>query len=456
VVPLLLAALFVAGVGAAAAGEWVLAGLVVVAGVAGVGAARRPELVLAAWIALGPWGAYALRWPWERSLVTFDRVLVAIAVVGLLARARRLGTLRPPGTFECLWLCYAAVAIGNALLLSTEQAFALRIAVDGFVLPALLFWAVRLGLDLERGGRALFWAAVALALSLPWLGLVEFVTRADLLPWKASSILRDDVVRANGPFSNDNAYSIVSALVAVFLAWLPSALHARLDRPARLAWIAAQGAGLLAALLPLFRAVMGALAIAYALPYLAAGRVRTLARAGVALVLVAVALSPLLLAASGTRAFRNRIADPSSAFSRAATYLAAVEIIRDHPVFGVGLASYRDAFDRRYGTKWYVDVEEVSGEGAENSPHNNVLGTWAELGVLGLAFYLAAAVVLAAEAWRRRSIAAAALMAVYWVPAMTLQTSIYPEITLIYFATLAVVLGRPDVAARPPEGRADA
>lgn len=439
---ILLAVLLAAAIAGSAAGEWGLAAISALAAAAAVGAWARPELVLAAWFGLGPWGAYVLRWPWERSVFTFDRVMILAVVAGLLARGWRRGRLPAPGWFEVLWLSFALLGLANAALLSAHKPYAIRVVFDGFVLPVVLFYAVRAGFDAERGGRAVFWAAVLLALSLPWVGLVEFATRVDLMPWKAASIFRGGVVRANGPFSQDNSYTMISALLAVFLLWLPRVLGARLDGAARLAWLAAQATALLGALVPLFRAIIGALVAGYAVPAAMAGRARPLARAALVGLIAVVACAPLLAIVSGTSVFRERFTDPRSAYSRLATYKAALDVIEDHPFAGVGLASYPDYFDAKFGTGWHADVEEVSGEGAENTPHNNLLGAWAEMGIVAVFLYVAASLVLAGEAWRRRSAPALALMAVYWVPAMTLQTMMYPDITMYYLAMLAVVLGR--------------
>src|SRR3954468_20646016 len=88
------AAALAAGVWAATSGELAAAGLAVTAAAATALAVRRPELLLAAWFALTPWGSYALRYPEERSVVTFDRVVLVATIVGLLAReAARRGRL---------------------------------------------------------------------------------------------------------------------------------------------------------------------------------------------------------------------------------------------------------------------------------------------------------------------------------------------------------------------------
>jgi O-antigen ligase len=434
------ALLAVAGAAAAAAGEWAAVALAAVAAGAFWCASVRPEIVLGAWFALSPWATYLLRFPVEKSVVTFDRVAVLAAVAGFAARGLRRGALPGLGVFELCWLCYGVVALGSALAVSSNKPFALRVAVEAILMPLALFYSLRAGFDPASDGRPLFVGALALGLSLPWVGLYEFASRRDVMAYEGSGLFRAGVVRANGPFASDNSYAIVAAIVAVFLLWLPRLFRLRLDRSARVAWLAAQVAAGIAACIPLFRAVVVAIVGALALPYALKGRFRTLARAAAVVVLLLAAAAPLWLGLSESLVFQNRVTDPSSAFSRLATYRAAFDIIEDHPLLGVGLAEYRAYFARKFGTAWYIDVEEVSGVGAEDSPHNNVLGTWAELGIAGAFFYIAASAALALEAWRGRNAAALALMLVYWVPGMTLQSGVYADLNLYYFAMLAVAL----------------
>lgn len=429
--------------------EWTAAGLCVTAAAALTAALLRPELLVAVWLAATPWASYLLRFPTERSLITFDRVVVPAIAFGLIGRAwRRRGALPAVTLFETAWLCFTVVAALSVLSQSEEKGLALRTTVDAFGLPLLLFYALRVGYDAVRGRRELFVSVLLLAFALPWTGVYEFATANDIMAYKGASILRTGIVRANGPFVTDNSYSIISALVAVFLLWIPALYELRLGARMRVVWRGAQATAYLGALVPMFRTIVGAVAAALAGPYALAGQFRTLARAAAVAVLLLVAAFPAIVPLSRTAVFRDRISDPSSAFSRAATYLAALDIVEDHPLVGVGLTNYHAYFERKYGTAWYIDVEAVANVGAESFPHNNVLGTWAELGTLGVLFYLLAAVALAGYAWRRRAVASLALMAVYWVAGMTLFSGMYSDLNLYYFALVALSLEAPG-ASRP-------
>lgn len=432
-----------AGLAAAAAVEPFAAALAVTAGVAAVVALRRPEALLGAWIALSPWASYWLRYPAERSIATFDRVVVIALIGGFVARTlRERGRPAPLAFIDTAWLAFSVVALASGAMLSEEKGLGLRTAVDAFLLPGLLLYAVRNGFDVVAGRRAVFCGAVALALTLPWAGLYEFFTAHDVLPFKGSSLFRTGIVRANGPFATDNSYAIVSALVGVFLVWLPTEMRLALDGSARFIRRAAIGAAFLAALVPVFRTIIGAVAVALAIPSLVGGRIRTLARAALIVLLLGVASLPLLVPLARTATFQDRIADPSSAFSRVATYLAAADIIGDHPLAGVGLFNYKSAFDARFGTAWYTDVEAVNNIGAEAYPHNNVLGLWAETGLFGVFFYVCSSIALAGLAWQRRNLPALALMAVYWIAGMTLYSCLYADLNMVYYALVGVLLAK--------------
>jgi hypothetical protein len=402
------------------------------------GAVRSPEALLAIWFAASPWASYLLRYPDERSIVTFDRLVVLAAAAGLVARRR---AWRGPDLFETAWAGLTGVALVSAFALSAETWYALRIAADAFALPLALFYALRSASAPPRAAKALYWGAVVAALTLPWVGLYEFAAGRDLLAYPGGGIYRDGVVRPNGPFPSDVSYTVVSTVVALCVAWMPRSLGLEVVGAARWVRLAALGAAVLAALLPLFRTVMVALAVACALGYLLEGRSRDLARLAAVAALLLVAASPLLLLASGTRTFQNRVSDPSSVYSRLATFFAEAEVIRDRPLGGVGLANYRSYFDAKYGAARVDDADEVAGVAAANSPHNNVLGSWAELGLAGVFFYLVAGATLLAEALLRRSALALSLIAAYWVTGLTLQSSVYPEASLYYFCALGVALG---------------
>jgi O-antigen ligase len=403
--------------------------------------APSPELLLATWLVLSPWISWVVRFPADRSILTFDRVAVLLVAIAFAAHAvSRRRPIGLAGGFEIGWAGYAIVGFASALAVAADAGAALRIVSDALVLPLLLYASVRRGLDVARGARPLFWSLVALGLALPLPGILEIWTGVDYFAFKGGSLLRDGVVRPNGPFENDVAYAVVASIVAVAIASLPRALDVEPRGGARWLLRTAFAGALLAAMLPMFRTIAIALVAAFAVPLLVEMRFRSLARVAVVALLVAIAAGPLVASIAANRTFENRVTDPSSVYSRLATLRSGLEIVAEHPLAGVGLGSYHAYYVARYGDGAREDDVEIAGVGAESSPHNNLLGVLAELGVVGLFFYLLAAVSLVALAWRERNLFALSLIAVYAVPGLTLQHGIYGPVNLYAFFAFALAL----------------
>lgn len=428
---------------AAAHSEWTVAALAVTAAASAALASRSPETLLAVWIAGSPWLSYVLRYPELKSVVTFDRIVVPAIIVGLIANAvRREGRLPRILPGEVAALVFAVVAIASVVLSSDEKGYALRTAVDGFTLPALLLNSVRSGFDVTKGRTAVVGSAIVLGVLLPIPGVWEFVSGTDRLAYSGASIFRTGIVRPNGPFVTDNSYAMIGALVALFLLWSPRALGVRIRGVAASLWVLGLGGCVLATAIPLFRTILASILVAAAVPWILQRRVRLLARASLIGLLLALATLPALLAVSGTAVFRDRILDPSSGFSRAATYLAGADIVADHPIVGVGLTNYHAYFVEKFGDAWYVEVETVGDEGAESYPHNNVLSVWAELGLVGLFPFIFAGIALAGFAWRRLDFESLGMIVAYVLPGLTLVTCYSADLNLIAAAFIGVMLAR--------------
>ncbi len=428
---------------AAVQAEWSIAALAVTAAAAVALAARSPEALLGVWIAASPWLSFVLRYPDLKSVVTFDRIVIPAIVLGLLARAvRRDGRLPAIHVGELAAMAFGVVALASVAAVSVEKGYALRTAVDAFLLPAMLLYAVRGGFDVEGGRVAVVTGAIVLGLTLPLPGAFEFLTGSDLFVYSGASIFRTGIVRPNGPFITDNSYAMVGAMLAIFLVWSARALSVRIRGVAQTVWVLAVAGAFLTAALPLFRTVLATLVVALAMPMLVALRVRALARTALVGVVLVIAALPAILAVSGTAVFRDRILDPSSGFSRAATYLAGADIVSDHPILGVGLTNYHDYFLEKFGEAWYVEVETVGDEGAESYPHNNVLSVWAELGLLGLVPFAVAGITLAGQAWRDRDVESLGLMLAFALPGLTLVTCYSADLNLIAAAMVGVMMAR--------------
>jgi O-antigen ligase len=427
------------------------------------------EAVLLAWFAATPLASFYLRYPLDRSIITYNRVVFGLIVVMLLLESRpafartaaltatsssRARAILSLSKFEVAWALLSLLALASAVARSNNVAYATRIAIDTFWLPLFAFHFARKCFDLRTAGRLLLLACMALALFLFATGAFELATGIDLFQYKGAELVREGERRVNGPFLADSSFAIICLMLFLFLQAAPKLIRVRFDRAGKLVYACATAAAALGALLSLFRAVAFALVICWiaqrwssrrALKGADLRRVLPLASLIVVILIVLGAwLATMAPAISG-----SRLADPRSAFGRLATWQAAAEIALENPVFGVGLANYADYYDASH---YYSDEppEEVLDTKAADSPHSNVLWIGSELGLPALALYIAANLYLFLLGWRaleraedqRQRIAASCFLAIvvaYWIPGLTLASGSYSDLNLYFLFLLGAL-----------------
>lgn len=431
------------------------------------------QRLLICWFATAPLAAFYVKFPTNRSIVTSDRIVFAVLVLvlflswklsttsaGEAARSFRFSISK----FEVAWGLLAALALASAVTRAGNFGYAARLAVDIFVLPLVAFHIARNYFDLQRAGKHLFVAAIALALFLFVTGAFEFGTGIDLFAFKGAEIVREGERRVNGPFGTDSSFAVICLLLFVFLQAAPRMFQLRLDRGAKLAYASSLAAAVLGALLPLFRAVGLALVACWIFLSWSAragsresspGRERR--RTIGARIAGGAILAVLLIALTGwvtTMApsiTEGRLTDPRTAFGRLATWQAAIEITLDNPVFGAGLGNYPNYFD---ATHYYADEppEEVLATRAVDSPHSNALWISSELGLTGFLLYIAANAYLFLIGWRALKKASdrqqrltascfLALIFAYWIPGLTLSSGYYSDLNLCFFFLTGALSG---------------
>ena len=443
------------------------------------------ERVLIFWFAASPIASYYIRFPVDKSIVTFDRLVIAIAVVALLATAWAKATAGSGRAivrvvqgciatkFEVAWALVAAIALLNAAFLANDFPYALRLAVDTFALPLVMFHLARYHFDARGRGAYILLAAIGLAWLLFASGAYEFESGANLFQYKGSELVREGERRVNGPFAADSSYSIISLMVFVILLAAPNLFRLKKDRWARLLYAGGLIAAAAATLLPMFRSAAIALVGCLLIVKLGSKRKDTDAtdrdviekrrprrrflspefrirltgfspnRRLAAIVLAAILLAGAGALALGRLSATRRLADPRNVIGRLVTWRTAAAITLDNPVFGVGLANYQWAFDQRYF--WDDEpVDELLDTPAANSPHSNLLWVASEMGVVAFLLYLVANIYLFMIGWRAfrraqstgaRAAAAAflALFLAYWVPGLTLASGYYSDLNLYFF-----------------------
>ncbi len=425
------------------------------------------EVVLLTWFVTTPLASFYLRYPLDRSILTYDRGVFGLLVVMLLLEGRRaiassvtVSSLSGARTrislskFEVAWALLSILALASALAKSNDVAYAMRIAIDSFWLPLCAFYFARRHFDLRSGGRLLLIGCMALAIFLFATAAFELTMGIDLFRYKGAELVRAGERRVNGPFAADSSFAIICLMLFLFLRSAPRLLGARFDRTGKLLYGCATGAAALGALLPLFRTVALALGICWITLRACSRRdpgrwplkrelVRGFLIAGIVIVLGGWLATMAPLISSG------RLRDPRSAFGRLATWQAAAGIALENPAFGVGLANYADYYDASH---YFSDLppEEVLDTKAATTPHSNLLWIASELGLFGLALYIAANLYLFLMGWRafkraegqKQRIAASCflvLVLAYWIPGLTLASGYYSDLNIYFLFLLGAV-----------------
>jgi hypothetical protein len=456
------------------------------------------ENLLLAWFLLSPVAAFFLRFPLDKSVITFDRALAFTLVLLLFAKhwqtiAQAQSERRATGyglrtfvatKFEIAWLVLSVVALLNALVLSTNVSYAVKIAIDSFFLPLVLFHVARYQMRLRGRQNILLMAAIGLALFLFATGVYEFLTGANLFAYKGSTLIREGELRVNGPFASDSSYAIICLLLTLFLRLLPSLLNIKFDKSGRFVYACALVASAIATLLPLFRTVAVTLVLCWlaieyfihtkrplkapekdrlaaleagattevsilALPAGSSGnrlrRIRIYATIALLLFMSFAAWTEI----SGSYLIR-RLASPRNLYGRLATWQTAARIAMENPVAGVGLTNYSEYFDVIFSDWQHQEVDWIGDIRAVETPHSNFLWIAAELGLSGFAPYLLACTFLLlmglGALWRARSrqqvIASGgflAVLAAYTISGLTLQSGFYADLNLYFFFMLGLL-----------------
>jgi len=125
------------------------------------------ETLLIFWFATTPLASFYARFPLDKTIISYNRAVIAFAVVMLLwnrwAQGKQAQTISPleaqPATlkssvragfqqsrlrysatkFEIVWVLLSLIALGSAIMQSNDATYAVRIAVDSFWLPLVMF-----------------------------------------------------------------------------------------------------------------------------------------------------------------------------------------------------------------------------------------------------------------------------------------------------------------------------
>src|ERR1044071_8048470 len=195
------------------------------------------ESVLIFWFATAPLASFYVRFPLDKSIITYNRAIIALVVMMLLVKPSsfEIPKLKFSVTkFEIAWALLSVLALASAVLESNDVTYAAKLAIDSFFLPLVMFNLARHHFDARGRTSALMLSAIVLSLFLFSTGVYEFATGTNLFQYKGSELIREGERRVNGPFAADSSYAILSLFLALFLQSAPRLLRVKLDRTTRL------------------------------------------------------------------------------------------------------------------------------------------------------------------------------------------------------------------------------
>src|SRR5215510_4265002 len=192
------------------------------------------ETLLVAWFVTTPLLSFYIRFPTDRSILTYNRLVFGLLVVALLVRQTRKGQWSSFrinfSRFEVAWALLSVLALASAVAQSSNVAYGTRMAVDTFWLPLVAFHLCRNHFRLVSNGKSLLLSVVTLVFFLFVTGVFEFGTGVDLFAYKGSDIVREGERRVNGPFATDSSYSIFFLMFFLFLVASTLFFRLRSDR----------------------------------------------------------------------------------------------------------------------------------------------------------------------------------------------------------------------------------
>src|SRR5262245_22903213 len=120
----------------------------------GVVLETRPsiETILLVWFVTTPLASFYLRFPTDKSIITYDRAVFAIVIALSLAQwfKAQSGVSLRATKFEITWMLFSIAALASVTLKSANVGYATRIPVDSFWLPLVAFHFARHHFDWNK------------------------------------------------------------------------------------------------------------------------------------------------------------------------------------------------------------------------------------------------------------------------------------------------------------------
>jgi hypothetical protein len=401
--------------------------------------------VIPLWVAVYPYCYYFFSFPAERSIFTVDRALILLLIVEMLVAARR-GGAGVPLTHDVrvsayLWglyllLCFLSLASHPP----SEVLPSYRSLVDGMLMPAVLGLYIIRYFPLVEDLKRVHTCACVLGIGLFLTGLVELTTDIDLFPWIGSVPMFTDthIRRADGPFEQQIVLTMVAALAFFFGVYLRRLMPAKISPGRELLHKAGAFASFGAALLPLNRGLILALAPIAVIDSLS--KHRLIGRRAWATFFGAVLLAAITARVLDPRLYDDRVSGPDNVYQRVAQHQETLRVVSEYPFWGVGFGLYHDVATQnpRYMVRW-KGIESM------NFPHNVLMTVLSEEGLVGLFLYVSAQFFLVRAMWKVRRACPAGWLAflycvlVYVLTGLDFSTVSFSDINLLYILILCAI-----------------
>jgi O-antigen ligase len=411
----------------------------------------RFDGIMLLWAGAFPFGYTVLSFPREHSIVTLDRVVILVALMGiLLVKPNTLIEVpKPLRRAALIWLAFIVVA-GVTLGKSVNVMNAAKILLDGFLSPLLLAWCVLARFDVRRRLPTLHTTVCISSILCAGIAAAEIVTKQDLLPDESSAFSSGgSIPRPNGPFPMDADLALVGAISFFFLLFLRAGLGPKLSSGRRMLHSIGLVAAIGMALMPMFRSVAIALLLVLIIDtFWEQGTTLRGQRIVLMLAFAGLIFLPRIFAP-------DMFEDRTSAFNvygRVAQLEQSLRVFVDHPLLGVGFLNFHEFVvgELRY-------LASYEGVSSLDWPHSNLAQVLTETGILGFVPYVMAQVLLLIAMWRLRKLSNSGyqvwkcyiyVFLCYWILGLD-ESSGYSPGNLWYLFVIAVfckyVLTDPDL-----------
>jgi O-Antigen ligase len=404
--------------------------------------------VVLTWVAVFPYCYYFFSYPAERAIFTVDRAFILLLVIGMfvfLAAGSAAPLPRDVRISAWFWASYLLVCFHS---LAGRPVFdvlsSYRLILDGLLMPAFLgMYAIRF-FPITHNLNRLHTCVCVLMLGIALVCGLELVRGKNLLPWPGAIetwVQTDEVtlIRVDGPFENTSILCVVGMLGFFFLIYTRRLIGASLTGGRWLLHSAGLLASLASALLPMNRGLVVAFLVCALIDYLAKDSLvsRRVWNCMFAALLFVALVGKLFYPGL----FEDRVTRSDNFYQRIAQDLQTAEVVRDHPLMGVGFGLYEATVlgDPKYAVQW-------QGIEAMNVPHNSLLSVLAEEGSVGFLLYLGAQLYLVRAMWRLRKVNKLGFQVflycilAYTIVGFDVGLAYYSDLNLLYMFVLGTIL----------------